>query len=249
MKDQSYTVKQLAELAGVGIKTLHHYDEIGLLLPLDHTAAGYRLYGRAELERLQQILFYRALGFPLKTIGKLMTRGSDRLSMLREQRELIRQKRTGFDRLIATLDRTIAAAERGESMPDPTLFEGFRTAGEWNEALGAHNAEMKAKHGADIPPVEDVTEMNRSANEAMAFMSAMAEALRKGLKPGAEEVTGLIAGHLTYLSANGHPTTAAQLVLQTQFFLDDDFHQQMLEAQQVGLSSYLAAAARSFATR
>src|SRR5690606_41967328 len=63
---REYTVKQLARLAGVSIRTLHHYDQIRLLRPKTRTAGGYRVYGEAELLRLQQILFYRELGVPLE---------------------------------------------------------------------------------------------------------------------------------------------------------------------------------------
>ncbi len=69
---QYYTVKEIAELTGVTIKTLHHYHKIGLLEPCKVTDAGYRLYGIKELERLQQILFYRELDFSLGDIKKLL---------------------------------------------------------------------------------------------------------------------------------------------------------------------------------
>ena len=67
-----YSVKQLSELAGVTVRTLHHYDRIGLLSPAQRSESGYRYYGRAELLRLQQILFYRELGFRLQEIGDIL---------------------------------------------------------------------------------------------------------------------------------------------------------------------------------
>jgi DNA-binding transcriptional MerR regulator len=249
MKSRTYTVKQLAALAGVGIKTLHHYDAIGLLPPLEHSVAGYRLYGHVELQRLQHILFYRELGFPLKTIGELLSQETDRLSILRDQRALILQRHERFGRLLATLDRTIASAEQGKVMPDQTLFEGFSSDDEWNNALAAHNLEMKAKYGADIPPIKDASEQNQLAREAIGFMAAIAAALRAGTKPSAPSIMNLIGDHLEYLERNGHPSDAARFVRQTQFFLEDDFHHGMLERQQGGLSAYLAAAARAFADR
>lgn len=66
------TVKAVAELAGVSVRTLHHYDEIGLLKPAGQSAAGYRLYSQEDLERLQQILFFRELGFSLKEIRAIL---------------------------------------------------------------------------------------------------------------------------------------------------------------------------------
>jgi len=67
-----YIVKQLADLTGISVRTLHHYDEINLLTPAHRTEAGYRLYGEPELHRLQQILFYRELDFPLKQIAAIL---------------------------------------------------------------------------------------------------------------------------------------------------------------------------------
>ena len=69
---KAYTVKQLAQMAGVTVRTLHHYDQIGLLTPTSRTAAGYRLYGEADLLRLQQVLLYREMGVPLSEIGAIL---------------------------------------------------------------------------------------------------------------------------------------------------------------------------------
>jgi DNA-binding transcriptional MerR regulator len=247
MKNQLYTVKQLARLAGVGIKTLHHYDAIGLLPPHDHSAAGYRLYARGELERLQQILFYRELGFSLKTIHQLMTRGSDRLSLLREQHVLVRQRQDEFTRLLAALERTIASTEQGEDMPDHTLFEGFKTSDAWAEALEEHNTHLKVEYGIEPAPVADPVAMNELAAEAADFSRAMADSLRRGVRPDMETVSARIRQHLDFLTAHGHPTTAEAFVLQCEFFAQDAFHYNMLESQQVGLACYMIVAGRALA--
>ncbi|MGA9657718.1 MAG: MerR family transcriptional regulator [Asticcacaulis sp.] len=249
MKTELLTVKQVAHLAGVGIKTLHHYDAVGLLKPCAFSQAGYRLYGREQLESLQQILFYRALGFPLKTIHKLMTGRSDRLAMLREQRELIRQKQTGLTRLLATLDNTITAAEGGTDMTNENLFEGFHDEAQWNAAMANHNEHIKTTYGADIPPVINADAMNNLARHAQAFQAFMAQALRDGRSSHDAEVQTKIRDHLAFLTANGHETSPDQFVIQMEFFLHDGFHRDMLENAQIGLSYYLAAAARAFATR
>src|SRR5690606_23953224 len=90
----NYTVKQLSELAGVSVRTLHHYDEIGLLPPPLVGANGYRLYDRASVLRLQSILFYRALEFPLARIQALLDRPDfDPATALRRQREAMLARR------------------------------------------------------------------------------------------------------------------------------------------------------------
>ncbi len=122
----AYKVNQLARLAGISVRTLHHYDEIGLLEPSDRSEAGYRLYSTAELERLQQILYYRELGFPLTAIRRVMgDPGFDRLEALTEQRRLLLEKRRRIDAMIIGLDRALVSAEKGIGMDEKEMFEVF----------------------------------------------------------------------------------------------------------------------------
>src|SRR5947209_13231070 len=89
----SYTVGQVARVAGVSVRTLHHYHQIGLLAPSGHSRAGYREYAEADLERLQRVLFYRELGFPLEEIVTVLadpTTGT--VGHLRRQHELLTQR-------------------------------------------------------------------------------------------------------------------------------------------------------------
>src|SRR3954471_14610911 len=114
-----YTVKQLARLSGVSVRTLHHYDEIGLLKPAFLGENRYRYYGREELLRLQDILFHRELGVPLQEIGKLLANdGRDRLAMLSHHRELLAQRLERSRQLLTTIDRTIAELNGEGTMDD-----------------------------------------------------------------------------------------------------------------------------------
>lgn len=122
----SYTVKAVADLAGISVRTLHHYDEIGLLKPAQMTDVGYRLYGSSELERLQQILFFRELGFSLQEIKDIISRpGFDRRQALVNHRKLLLERQERLTRLIQSVDRTLAAMERGVEMDTKTMFDGF----------------------------------------------------------------------------------------------------------------------------
>ena len=88
------TVKQVTTLTGVSVRTLHYYDELGLLTPSEVTAAGYRLYGDDKLERLQQILFFRELDFPLREIARILDSPDfSRQEALRQQKRLLTLKR------------------------------------------------------------------------------------------------------------------------------------------------------------
>ncbi len=122
-----YTVQRLAQLAGVSARTLRYYDEIGLLKPARINSSGYRIYAQKEIERLQQILFYREMGVGLEKISDIV--GSPDFSQvkaLREHREQLLKKRKQLDVLIANVDKTLAWTKGGISMTDKEKFEGFK---------------------------------------------------------------------------------------------------------------------------
>lgn len=125
-----YQIGEVAALAKVSIRLLRHYDEIGLLVPSGRSEAGYRLYSHAELERLQVILFYRTLEFPLEEIQRLMNApGFDRHAALLQQRELLRRKATHLGELLGLIDRTLAEFDNAHAedkhMSIKAMFEVF----------------------------------------------------------------------------------------------------------------------------
>ncbi|MBB6729946.1 MerR family transcriptional regulator [Cohnella zeiphila] len=246
------TVKEVSELSGVTVKALHHYHKIGLLAPCGITDAGYRLYGRRELEKLQQILFYRELDLPLATIKRLLDERPERQSILSGQRKLLDDRRRRLERLIRTLDESLDSERRGEPMDQEKLFEGFATEAEWREALKDQDEHLEKTYGfdprQDREPI-DVADMNEQAAEAARFMADMAAALRAGTKASSEEVGARIERHLEFQRRHGHETNAAVYAGQCRFFLDDDFHRGMLESQQTGLAYYLCAAAEAYAAK
>ncbi|MFB9329929.1 MerR family transcriptional regulator [Paenibacillus aurantiacus] len=248
----NYTVKEVSALSGVTVKTLHHYHKIGLLPPAEVTDAGYRLYGDEELKRLQHILFYKELDFPLAQIKSLVDGGRERLTHLAEQEKLLRARRERLDEVMNTLKATINHEKAGETMAKEEMFRGFGLDSEeaWREALEEQNQHLKETYDYDllesaaiIPPA-----MNELAEESARFMGAMAEALRSGIMHRDERVRKLLADHAAFLTSRVHPTGAAELAAQTRFFLTDAFHLQMLESQQLGLAYYLAAAADAWAS-
>jgi DNA-binding transcriptional MerR regulator len=121
-----YTVKQLSKLAGVTRRTLHYYDEIGLLKPTQIGDNGYRYYGEESLLRLQQILFYRELDIPLEKIKKIMGgREFDVMTALESHREELYKRIAHIERLITTVDHTIYHLKGKKEMSSKQLFEGF----------------------------------------------------------------------------------------------------------------------------
>jgi DNA-binding transcriptional MerR regulator len=123
---KTYTVKQLARLSGVSVRTLHHYDEIGLLKPAFVGENRYRYYGRDQLLRLQDILFHRELGMPLQEIERALEEGGrDRITVLEEQRDLLLDRVQRSRQLIKTIDRTIAELKGDDNITDSDFYKGF----------------------------------------------------------------------------------------------------------------------------
>jgi DNA-binding transcriptional MerR regulator len=120
-------VQKLAELAGIGTRTLRYYDEFGILKPARINSSGYRIYGRNEVDLLQQILFYRELGLSLERIKAIMTEPSfDGAKALREHHDKLLEKRQQLDLLIANVEKTLAQKEGRITMSDTEKFEGFK---------------------------------------------------------------------------------------------------------------------------
>lgn len=123
---KTYSVKELAELAGISVRTLHHYDQIDLLKPAFRTEKGYRFYGREELFLLQQILFYRELGFTLKQIDAIINDSDFNLLLaLESHKKELKQKAKNVRELLRTVDKTIEELKNKKMMKDEEIYEGF----------------------------------------------------------------------------------------------------------------------------
>ena len=202
----AYTVNALAKLAGVSVRTLHWYDKLGLLRPARLTQAGYRLYGPAEVDVLQDILFYRALGVPLKAIPALQSADAGRrAAALAAHREALCARRARLDALLATLDKTIQA-EKGEiTMTDKEKFEGFKKK-LVDENEQKYGGEIREKYGDETVNASNAKLMGLSA-EAYAAMTALdaqikaalAAAVRAGEAPDGAEGRRIAALHRDWL--------------------------------------------------
>lgn len=141
-----FTVKQLAKLTGVTARTLHYYDQIGLLKPSSIGANGYRYYGQAPLLRLQQILLYRELDVPLAAIRAIMERPDfDVLAALQSHREVLQREAGRLRRLVETVDNTILHLKGKRIMNDEALFAGLDTPG-----AHQYEAEAASLYGKDV---------------------------------------------------------------------------------------------------
>jgi DNA-binding transcriptional MerR regulator len=137
----SHTVGEVARLAGVTVRTLHHYDRIGLVRPGARTSAGYRTYDAHDLDRLQQVLLYRELGFPLDEVATLLDDPeADPAEHLRRQHGLLRERLERTRAMVAAVEKEMEARQMGISLTPEERFEVF---GDWLPEEYAEEAEQR----------------------------------------------------------------------------------------------------------
>lgn len=204
-----YTINELATLAGVSVRTLHHYDEIGLLSPA-RAANGYRSYGEAEVLRLQNILFFRELEYPLEDIAAALAKpGFDLSSSLAHHRGRIEAKKKRFEELLSTIDKTLGKLAGETRMDDDELFEAFMK--KHDEEYVAEAEERWGGTDAYAQSAERVKKMSkddlkRIAAEGEELTKKIAESIPGG--PGGAETQALITRHYANLRAFYEPTPA-----------------------------------------
>jgi DNA-binding transcriptional MerR regulator len=252
-------VKQLARLSAVSTRTLHYYDEIGLLKPAEVGANGYRYYGRAELLRLQQILLHRELGMPLDSIAALLdTSDRQRIERLQEYRQLLLQRISRHHEIIATLDMTIASLKGENRMDESNLYRGFspeKQAGyeEWlvqrcpdersQQAMREDIARSRKKVAAFTP--EDMAASSRRLAE---LEGALAEHCRKGTPAGDAALQPLLDGHREWVAGMwGKPCPPGAYAGLADLYESHPDFRARYEAQAPGFADYLPTAMRAYA--
>lgn len=174
-------MSQLAKLAGVSPRTLRYYDQIGLLRPARVTPSGYRIYGPREVDRLQQILFYRELEISLEEINEIMSRPDfDPVEALRDHHRRLLQERSRLDRLIAAVAKTIASREGDVSMSDAEKFAAFKE-GLISENEAKFGAQARRMYGSDAVDASNAKLRGMSAASYHA-MTALEEEVRSLLQ-------------------------------------------------------------------
>ena len=225
-----YTVQKLGKLAGISTRTLRYYDEIGILKPARINSSGYRIYGQSEVDRLQQILFYRELGVGLDSIKDIITAPSfDGAKALGDHRKKLLEKRVQLDKLISNVDKTIALTEGRIKMEDKEKFEGFKQK-IIDENEEKYGAEIREKYGKEKvenynQKVKNMSqqEYNEVTNLANEITETLAQAFKTGNPAGelAQKAADLHKKWLTYYwneySKEGHAGLARMYVEDERF--------------------------------
>ena len=206
-----YSIQHLSRLSGVTTRTLRWYDKIGLLKPSRVAESGYRYYGAAEVDRLQDILFYRALGVELARIKECLDAPSfDRLATLRCHLTALEAERTKLDQIIQSVQDTIESEERNEIMNDEKKFEAFkRRAVESNEQT--HGKELREKYGDAEIDAGNATVLNLSREQyrewsdlGREIQNRLEAAVQGGITPDSQEGREITHLHRQWLTITGN---------------------------------------------
>lgn len=199
-----YSVGQVAGFAGVTVRTLHHYDEVGLLSPGERTSAGYRRYTEPDLDRLQRILFYRELGFSLEEIAAILDDPAvDAVTHLRRQRELLRQRIGRLQAMAVAVETAMEAHAMGISLTPEERFEVFGDfrpedyAQEVRERWGGSDAFEQSRRRAAAYSKSDWVRIKAESEEVV---RGFAEAFAAGLPADGDEAVDVAERHRAHIS-------------------------------------------------
>jgi DNA-binding transcriptional MerR regulator len=249
-RSDGHTVRQLAKLAGVTVRTLHHYDQIGLLRPGARTAAGYRLYGEADLLRLQQILLFREMDVPLEQIREILDDPRfDLVQALRGHRQTLQARAARLETLLHTVDKTIAQLTPSEDTTMLTveeLYEGFS-----KEDAERYRREARANWGAEMVEATEqrARKLSKAQWQAVGQQGEEATQLLAGLMDRAPDdpaVQAAIAKHHAWIE-NFYPAPAELYRGLGQMYVEHPEFRAFYEKVRPGLAEFMQAAMAQYA--
>jgi DNA-binding transcriptional MerR regulator len=256
-KGRTYRVQEVARIAGVSVRALHHYDEIGLLVPSGRSEAGYRLYDGEDLLRLQQILIGRELGLPLEEIrSSLEDPKFDRRAMLERQRKEIASRAERAAAILRAIDVALAALnEGGKTMNEMSkqeiseLFEGFdpsRYEGEVKERWGQTDA---YKESARRTSKYTKADWERYKAESHAIMTDASRLFRSGAVADADEVMAVAERHRLSIDRWFYPCGPTMHIGLADMYEADERFASSIDKYAAELTSWWSSAIRANARR
>jgi MerR family transcriptional regulator, thiopeptide resistance regulator len=234
------TVGEVADLAGVTVRTLHHYDELGLLSPSGRSEAGYRLYSYDDLARLREILIWRTLGFPLTEIGSLLDDpGHDRLAALERQRELLEREVDRLGALAAAVDAAIAAHVNGTSLEEAKMFDGFDPSEYEEEARERWGHTEAYQESAHRTQQYGAAEWDEIRAESEAITRELVALMRSGAPADSSAARALAERHRGHISRWFYPCSPQMHRGLAEMYVADERFTQTYEREAEGLAAYV----------
>ena len=235
-------IKEFAQFTGVSVRTLHYYDEIGLLKP-SHVdkSTGYRYYDEQSLLRMQEILFYRELDFPLKSIEEILSSPNyDKTQALKEQKQLLILKKERLDNLISAID----GAMKGENVMkafDNTEFEKYKA--EAREKWG--NTKAYQEH-AEKTKSYSKDKWNDLAAGMDAIMGQFAESMKHGDTPDSDAAQDLVKALQSHITEHYYHCTKEILFGLGQMYVADDRFRQNIDKHADGTAAFICQAITTY---
>jgi DNA-binding transcriptional MerR regulator len=244
---KTYTVHQLARMAKVSVRTLHHYDQIGLLRPGSRSAAGYRQYGEPDLLRLQQILFFKELDFPLAEIGRIVNDPAfDQVQALRQHRLMLEAQADRLAVLLKTVDRTLSRiTEETMTLTDEELYEGFT-----QEQIQRYTSEVNEKYDPKLVE-ESNRRVRKMSKEQWQAVRSEGDAVTRlmasymGSPVGDPKVQAAVKRHHVWIE-NFYPCTAEIYRGLGQLYTENDEFRANYDKYAPGLADYMKEAMEYF---
>lgn len=247
----SYTVRKLSKLSGVSVRTLHWYDEIELLKPAYYGGNGYRYYEEEQLLVLQQILFFRELGFPLKDIQKVLVSDDfDKIRALYAHRNILEEDLGRVSNLLQTLDKTINHLKGNQKMKDKELYKGFDAGKKkgYETFLASYQgtlAEEIVCESKQTAENRDDAELQRLDREGHEIYKAVALCMDKELVPKSDEVQKLIHKHYK-MTERVHEVNKDVYLSLAQMYCEHPDFTKWFDKHYPGLAPFIAEAMRVY---
>jgi DNA-binding transcriptional MerR regulator len=253
LETTGYTVGKVARLSGVTIRTLHHYDEIGLLSPLGRSAAGYRLYEDYDLERLRRILFYRELGFDLREITTIIDDPrTDALGHLRRQRGLLTERIQRLSAMVEAIDYELEARTMDIRLTPEERFEVFGQfrpedhAGEAERRWGETDSYKESNRRVSNYKKEDWQRLKAEEEE---IRNRLAAAFESGLAPDSEEAMTAAEAHRQHISRWFYECSHEMHRGLTDMYVSDERFRSNYDTHVPGLAAFIREASHANAGR
>lgn len=239
-----YTVKKLSEMSGVTVRTLHFYEEAGLLKPAYYGANGYRYYEEKELLQLQQILFFKELGFTLKQISKVLDKNDfDKLSALYAHKKALGREWEKIGCLLETIDKTIKHLKGKKKMSAREFFDGFSLVKKASKDKSYYAAEETMLQHLKEQPTQQMSESEKLqiAKEANQIFGKIADCLEKGLSISSKDVQRLIKKHCEF-SGKFHGTSKEVYRALAKLYSEHPEYRKQLDPIHPDLANFMAKA-------